>query len=166
MLVTPTFLAGAVSITVFFPTFRKPDEFASIPATVSSGWRLGPAPCIVGVHRLPLVYTGALYGVGYYNSYKYISIARLCRIDYELFQHVNSLTNNYTLTIHEMGELEFVLIKCNMRNPFGEIARLELDGYEATVHDVSFLETKYAFPHHVAHPTVLDSSVKTSAHWG
>ncbi|EGI66151.1 hypothetical protein G5I_05269 [Acromyrmex echinatior] len=43
---------------------RKPDEFASMPATVPSGWRLSPAPCIVGVHRLPLVYTGALYGVG------------------------------------------------------------------------------------------------------
>ncbi|KYN38745.1 hypothetical protein ALC56_06744 [Trachymyrmex septentrionalis] len=65
MLATPTFLAGAIDrLPVFFPTF--PDEFACYAGDRAylQGWRLGPAPCIVGVRRLPLVYTGALYGVG------------------------------------------------------------------------------------------------------
>lgn len=41
-----------------------------------------------------LIYANIMNATHNANSYKYISIARLCRIDYELFQHINDLSTS------------------------------------------------------------------------
>lgn len=50
------------------PAKREPDEFASFAGDRIFGMASRSGPCIVGVHRPPLVYTGALYGVGQANT--------------------------------------------------------------------------------------------------
>lgn len=49
------------------PAKREPDEFASFAGDRTFEMSRSGL-CIVGVHRPPLVYIGALYGVGKYGS--------------------------------------------------------------------------------------------------